>query len=68
MAAGMDRSARDKQRAAYLKSQGIERTSMRCALCYTICACEGPKSRYTHICHGGRSRDKRLNNPNLTFA
>lgn len=48
--AGKRRQQRDRERAAYLKRHGIERTSGRCAQCYRIIAIEGPKSRYTHIC------------------
>lgn len=45
-----NRSQRDKERAAMMKRLGIERVTCRCAQCYRIIACEGPKSRYTHIC------------------
>lgn len=48
--AGQRRSQRDKERAAWLKRLGIERTTGRCALCYRIISIEGPKSRYSHKC------------------
>lgn len=44
------RRNRDKERAAFLKRHGIERTTGRCAQCYRIIAVDGPKSRYTHVC------------------
>jgi hypothetical protein len=49
-----DRAAQDKKMASHLKARGIERTQQRCALCYRIVTCEGPKTSYTHICRGGR--------------
>lgn len=48
--AGKRRQQRDRERAAYLKRLGQERTSGRCAQCYRIISIEGPKSRYTHMC------------------
>lgn len=44
------KSERDKARAAEMKRLGIERVICRCAQCYRIISCEGPKSKYTHIC------------------
>jgi formamidopyrimidine-DNA glycosylase len=45
-------TTKDKKMAAMLKDRGEERTQQRCPQCYRIIACEGPKSRYTHICKG----------------
>jgi hypothetical protein len=53
---GRRRSQRDKERAAQLKRHGVERTTGRCAVCYAIVSTQGPKSRYTHVCPGGRLR------------
>ncbi len=47
---GKRRQQRDRERAAYLKRLGDERTIGRCAQCYRIISIEGPKSRYIHIC------------------
>lgn len=44
---------RNKQMAAELKRLGIERTTGRCAVCYQIVECDGPKSRRRHLCAGG---------------
>lgn len=46
------RQERDRERAAQLKRNGVERTTGRCAQCYRIISIEGPKSRYTHVCSG----------------
>jgi hypothetical protein len=50
MAKGNDRSAKDKQRASYLKDQGEERTSGKCAVCYKTIPVDSSKSRYSHKC------------------
>lgn len=50
---GKRRQQRDRERAAHLKQQGVERTTGRCALCYAIIAIDSNKSRYKHICGGG---------------
>ena len=47
---GNTRSQRDKERAARMKREGIERTTGRCAVCYKIISIQSRKSRYTHIC------------------
>jgi hypothetical protein len=47
---GQSRSQKDKERAAYLKHHGVERTTGRCALCYRIIAVDSAKSRYSHKC------------------
>lgn len=47
--AGQRRSQRDKERAAELKRQGVERTTGRCPNCYRIVTCDSSKSRNTHI-------------------
>jgi hypothetical protein len=54
--ASKSRSQKDKQMAAYLKRLGVERKTGRCAACYRIISIEGPQSRYSHLCPGGRSR------------
>jgi len=48
--AGNRRSQKDKERAAFLRQLGDERTTGRCATCYRIITIESRKSRYTHIC------------------
>ena len=48
------RRKKDEAMAARLKKLGIERTTGRCALCYRIIAVTSAKSRYTHICRGGK--------------
>lgn len=53
-ASGKSRSQKDKEMAARLKRLGIERTTGRCALCYRIIVIESIKSRYKHICRGGK--------------
>lgn len=50
--AAQRRSQKDKERAAMMKRLGIERTTCRCSVCYHIVSCDGPKSRYTHVCRG----------------
>lgn len=50
--AAKGKQERDRARAAMMKALGIVRTSQRCPQCYRIISCEGPKSRYTHICRG----------------
>lgn len=52
---GNDRSMRDKTRAAMLKRLDVERTTGRCGVCYRIVTVDSRKSRYTHVCPGGRS-------------
>jgi hypothetical protein len=53
-AAGVRRSQRDKERAAQMKRDGVERTTGRCPVCYRIVACDSSQSRNTHIrvCQG----------------
>lgn len=50
MDAQKDKSARDKERAARMKKEGVCRTTQRCPQCYRIVSCESWKSRYTHHC------------------
>ena len=50
--AGKRRQQRDRERAAYMKAQGIERTTGRCAVCYALISVDSSKSRYRHICRG----------------
>lgn len=47
--AGQRRSQRDKEMAARMKREGIERTTGRCAQCYRIVVCESSRTRNTHI-------------------
>jgi hypothetical protein len=54
--AGKARSDRDKNRAAAMKRDGVERTTGRCAVCYATITIDSSKSRYTHVCQGGRIR------------
>lgn len=51
---GKRKQQRDKERAAFMKRWGIVRTTGRCATCYAIITCDSSKSRYTHICPGGK--------------
>lgn len=48
------RSQKDKQMAANLKRLGIERTIGVCAACYHVIQIESVKTRYRHVCRGGR--------------
>jgi hypothetical protein len=50
--AKQDKSARDKQMAAYMKSNKIDRTTGRCALCYRVVSIDNPAkgTRFTHQC------------------
>lgn len=49
---GNDRSAKDKQRASYLKSIGEERTEGKCAICYKTISvdCPAKGTKYRHVC------------------
>ena len=47
---GKIRSMRDKERAARMKREGVERTTGRCAICYRIIQIDSSKTRYRHIC------------------
>lgn len=49
-----DYSKRDKEMAAYMKKMGIERTTQMCPLCYRIVSRESYKSRFRHMCRGGK--------------
>lgn len=48
------RAQRDRERAAQMKRDGIERTTGRCSNCYRITTCESSRTRNTHIqlCQG----------------
>lgn len=46
------RAQRDRERAAQMKRDGIERTTGRCPQCYKIVTCDSRISRYTHVCKG----------------
>lgn len=48
------RSIKDKAMAARMKRLGIVRTSGICAACYRLIRVDSIKSRYTHICNGGK--------------
>lgn len=52
--AGQRRSQKDKERAAQMKRDGVERTTGRCPNCYRIVTCESSRTRNTHIqaCQG----------------
>ena len=52
--AGQRRSQRDKERAARMRREGIQRTSARCGGCYAVVSIDSWRSRYAHICWGGR--------------
>lgn len=54
MASAGNQSQKDKMMAARLKALGDERTSGICAVCYRQIRIFGPKSRYTHVCKGGK--------------
>lgn len=45
------RAAKDKERAARMKREGVVRTTGRCSVCYRLIAVDSWKSRYTHVCH-----------------
>lgn len=45
---GQANSAKDKQMAARLKAEGVERTTGRCAICYKLIA--NGAATYTHYC------------------
>lgn len=53
-AAGQARSQRDKEMAARMKREGVERTTGRCPNCYRIVQCESSRTRNAHIqaCQG----------------
>lgn len=44
------RRAKSQALAARMKALGIERTTGRCALCYSIITIDSIKSKYRHIC------------------
>ena len=47
-----DRSTRDKQRAANLKANKVERSTGRCAICYKEVSVDSAKgTRFTHRCY-----------------
>ena len=48
------RSDKDKQMAAMLKANKVERKTGICALCYRTVSVQSSQSRYTHLCAGGR--------------
>jgi hypothetical protein len=48
------KAMRDKQMASELKRIGQERTTGRCAQCYQIITCDGPKSVRRHVCPGSK--------------
>lgn len=48
-ATGQRQSQKDKERAARMKAEGIERTTGRCPVCYKIVTCDSRISRNTHI-------------------
>jgi len=43
------RAQRDRERAATMKRDGVERTTGRCPNCYKIVTCESSRSRNSHI-------------------
>jgi hypothetical protein len=47
--AGQRRSQKDKEMAARMKREGIQRTTARCG-CYRIVTIDSWKSKYTHRC------------------
>lgn len=47
---GRRRAQRDKERAAWMKRLGVERTTGRCANCYRLITVDSSRTRYTHIC------------------
>lgn len=47
---GQRRSQKDKERAAYMKRLGIQRTTARCGCCYRIVTIDSCKSRWNHYC------------------
>jgi hypothetical protein len=51
-----NRREKDSRNAARMKALGIERTTGICAACYRMFKCESSKSRYSHICPGGKIR------------
>lgn len=48
------RREKDSRNAARMKALGIVRTTGICAACYRAIGVESMKSRYKHICRGGK--------------
>jgi hypothetical protein len=51
---GKARSQKDQEMAARMKALGIERETGVCAMCYRVITVDSVRTRYRHVCRGGR--------------
>lgn len=51
-----ENKAKSQAMAGAMKAAGIERTTQQCPVCYATISCDGPKSKFHHVC-GKRKGD-----------